>query len=50
MPAALRDSALGGVLAGELTVAQAAGRSRRTTEEMRRALTDFGLDRLVPLS
>jgi Zn-dependent peptidase ImmA (M78 family) len=50
MPAALRDSALGGVLAGELTVAQAAGRSRRTTEEMRRALADFGLDRLVPLS
>jgi Zn-dependent peptidase ImmA (M78 family) len=50
IPPALRDTALGGVLAGDLTVAQAAGRSRRTTEEMRRALADFGLDRLLPLA
>jgi Zn-dependent peptidase ImmA (M78 family) len=49
MPAALRDSALGGVLAGDLTVAQAAARSGRTTGEMRRALADLGLDRLVPI-
>jgi Zn-dependent peptidase ImmA (M78 family) len=49
MPAALRDSALGAVLAGDLTVAQAAARSRRSTEEMRRALADLGLDRLVPI-
>ena len=50
IPPALRDTALGGVLAGDLTVAQAAGRSRRTTEEMRRALADLGLDRLLPLA
>src|SRR3954463_14929637 len=49
LPPALRATALGGVLAGELTVAQAAARSRRTTEEMRRALADLGLDRLVPI-
>jgi Zn-dependent peptidase ImmA (M78 family) len=49
MPPALRDTALGGVLAGELTVAQAAARSRRSTEEMQRALVDLGLDRLVPI-
>ena len=49
MPAALRDSALGGVLAGDLTVAQAAARSGRTAGEMRRALADLGLDRLVPI-
>jgi Zn-dependent peptidase ImmA (M78 family) len=49
MPAALRDTALGGVLAGDLTVTQAAARSGRTADEMRRALADFGLDRLVPI-
>jgi Zn-dependent peptidase ImmA (M78 family) len=49
LPPVLRDSALGGVLAGDLTVAQAAARSRRSTEEMRRALADLGLDRLVPI-
>jgi Zn-dependent peptidase ImmA (M78 family) len=49
VPAALRDTALGGVLAGDLTVAQAAARSGRTADEMRRALVDLGLDRLVPI-
>jgi len=48
MPAALRDSALGGVLAGELTVERAAARSGRTAEEMRRALRDSGLDAIIP--
>jgi Zn-dependent peptidase ImmA (M78 family) len=48
MPAALRNSALGSVLAGELTVARAAARCGRTAEEMRRALRDSGLDALVP--
>lgn len=48
LPAALRDSALGGILAGELTVARAAARSGHTTEEMRRALHGMGLDALVP--
>jgi Zn-dependent peptidase ImmA (M78 family) len=50
MPAALRESALGGVLAGDLTVERAAARSGRTAEEMRRALTDLGLDRLLPIA
>jgi Zn-dependent peptidase ImmA (M78 family) len=49
VPPALRDSALGGVLTGQLTVAKAAARSGRTPGEMRRALEDFGLDRLVPI-
>src|SRR3954470_10135873 len=49
MPAALRDTALGAVLAGDLSVAQAAARSGRTPAEMRRALADLGLDRLVPV-
>src|SRR4051812_16734466 len=49
MPAALRDSALGGVLAGDLTVTQAAARSGRTAAEMRRALANLGVDRLVPI-
>ena len=48
MPAALRDSALGAVLAGDLSVAQAAARSGRTADEMRRAIVHLGLDRLVP--
>src|SRR4051794_7322226 len=50
MPAALRDTALGGVLAGDLSVAQAAARSGRTPAEMRRALADLGLDRLLPVA
>jgi Zn-dependent peptidase ImmA (M78 family) len=49
VPPALRDTALGGVLAGDLTVAQAAARSGRSAGEMRRALSDLGLDRLVPI-
>jgi Zn-dependent peptidase ImmA (M78 family) len=48
LPAALQGSALGGVLSGELSVAQAAARSGRSPEAMRRALADLGLDRLVP--
>jgi Zn-dependent peptidase ImmA (M78 family) len=49
LPPALQGSALGGVLAGELTVAQAAARSGRSPEAMRRALEGLGLDRLVPM-
>src|SRR3954447_6647094 len=45
LPAALRETALGAVLAGDLTVAQAAARSGRTADELRRALADLGLDR-----
>jgi Zn-dependent peptidase ImmA (M78 family) len=48
LPPALQGSALGGVLAGELTVAQAAARSGRSPEAMRRALAGLGLDRLLP--
>jgi Zn-dependent peptidase ImmA (M78 family) len=48
LPAALQGSALGAVLAGELTVAQAAARSGRSEAAMRRALAGLGLDRLVP--
>jgi len=48
LPAALRGSALGAVLAGELTIEQAAERSGRTPPELRRALRAAGLDRLVP--
>src|SRR3954454_8953306 len=50
MPAALRETALGAVLAGDLSVAQAAARSGRTPAEMRRALADLGLDRVVPVA
>lgn len=50
LPPALRGSALGGVLAGELTIAQAAARSGRSPAAMRRALTGLGLDRLVPIA
>jgi Zn-dependent peptidase ImmA (M78 family) len=50
VPPALRDSAFGGVLTGELSVARAAARSGRTAGEMRRALEDLGLDRLVPIA
>jgi Zn-dependent peptidase ImmA (M78 family) len=49
VPPALRASALGGLLTGELDVARAAARSGRTADEMRRALADLGLDRLVPI-
>jgi Zn-dependent peptidase ImmA (M78 family) len=49
LPAALRDSALGAVLTGRLTVAQAAARSGHSAAALRRALEDFGLDRLVPI-
>jgi Zn-dependent peptidase ImmA (M78 family) len=48
LPRALHGSALGGVLSGELSVAQAAARSGRSPEAMRRALADLGLDRLLP--
>ena len=49
LPAALQGSALGGVLTGELTVAQAAAHSGRSEAAMRRALTGLGLDRLLPI-
>jgi Zn-dependent peptidase ImmA (M78 family) len=49
VPPALRDTALGGVLAGDLTVGQAAARSGCTPEQLRRALERMHLDRLVPL-
>ena len=49
LPPALHGSALGGVLSGELNVAQAAARSGRSPEAMRRALAGLGLDRLVPI-
>src|ERR687885_344781 len=49
LPPALQGSALGGVLAGELTVAQAAARSGRSQAAMRRALVGLGLDRLLPI-
>jgi Zn-dependent peptidase ImmA (M78 family) len=48
LPPALQGSALGAVLAGELTVAQAAARSGRSPAAMRRALEGLGLDRLLP--
>lgn len=50
LPPALRDTALGGVLAGELTVGQAAARSGCEPEQLRRALARMHLDRLVPLA
>jgi hypothetical protein len=50
MPPALRDTALGDMLAGDISIAQGAARSGRSTEEMRRALVGFGLDRLMPLA
>src|SRR3954454_354955 len=49
LPPALRDTALGGVLAGELTVARAAARTGCAPEHLRRALERMHLDRLVPL-
>jgi len=49
LPPALRESALGGVLSGELTVAKAAARTGCTADQMRRALTGLGLDRVVPI-
>jgi hypothetical protein len=48
LPPALRASAVGALLTGELTIEQAAGRSGRTAPELRRALRAMGLDRLVP--
>jgi Zn-dependent peptidase ImmA (M78 family) len=48
LPPALRGSPLGGLLAGDLTLAQAAARSGRTPDQMRRALERLQLDRLVP--
>jgi Zn-dependent peptidase ImmA (M78 family) len=48
LPQALQGSALGGLLAGELTVRQAAARSGRSEAAMRRALAGLGLDRLLP--
>jgi Zn-dependent peptidase ImmA (M78 family) len=49
LPPALRATALGGVLAGELTVARAAARAGCAPEQLRRALGRMHLDRLVPL-
>jgi Zn-dependent peptidase ImmA (M78 family) len=49
LPAALRASPLGAVLAGDLTVEQAAARAGHPPERLRRALVDLGLDRLVPI-
>jgi Zn-dependent peptidase ImmA (M78 family) len=49
LPPAMRASPLGGVLAGELTLAQAAARSGCTPEQLRRALRRMQLDRLVPI-
>jgi Zn-dependent peptidase ImmA (M78 family) len=48
LPPALHGSPLGGLLAGDLTLAQAAARSGRTPGELRRALERMQLDRLVP--
>jgi Zn-dependent peptidase ImmA (M78 family) len=50
LPPAMRASPLGGVLAGEQTVAQAAARSGCTPEQLRRALRRMQLDRLVPIA
>jgi Zn-dependent peptidase ImmA (M78 family) len=48
LPPALRSTPLGAVLAGDLTVEEAAARSGVTPEQLRRALRRMGLDRLVP--
>jgi Zn-dependent peptidase ImmA (M78 family) len=48
LPPALHGSPLGGLLAGDLTLQQAAARSGRTPEQLRRALERMQLDRLVP--
>jgi Zn-dependent peptidase ImmA (M78 family) len=48
LPPALHGSPLGGLLAGDLTLAQAAARSGRAPEELQRALVHMQLDRLVP--
>jgi Zn-dependent peptidase ImmA (M78 family) len=48
LPAALRSRPLGAVLAGDLTIEQAAARSGVTPEQLRRALRRMQLDRLVP--
>jgi Zn-dependent peptidase ImmA (M78 family) len=49
VPPALRASPLGALLAGEVTLEQAAARSRRTPEALRRALARMQLDRLLPI-
>jgi len=49
LPPALRDSALGALLAGEIDLSRAAARTGRTADEMRRAIAGLGLDRLVPI-
>jgi Zn-dependent peptidase ImmA (M78 family) len=49
VPAPLRDSALGGVLTGTLTLEQAAARSGCGPDQLRRALERMRLDRLVPI-
>jgi Zn-dependent peptidase ImmA (M78 family) len=49
LPPALRGSALGAVLAGALTVEQAAARSGRAPAELRRALEGLHIDRVVPI-
>jgi hypothetical protein len=48
LPAPLRSGPLGAVLAGDLTIEQAAARSGVTAEQLRRALRRMQLDRLVP--
>jgi Zn-dependent peptidase ImmA (M78 family) len=48
LPPSLRASPLGAVLAGELTIAQAAARSGCTPAQLRRAMERLQLDRLVP--
>jgi Zn-dependent peptidase ImmA (M78 family) len=49
LPPALHGSALGSVLSGEATVAQAAARAGHAPETLRRALVGLGLDRLLPI-
>jgi Zn-dependent peptidase ImmA (M78 family) len=48
LPPALRETALGDILAGDISIAQGAARSGRSTDEMRRAVVGLGLDRLIP--
>jgi Zn-dependent peptidase ImmA (M78 family) len=48
LPPALRGSALGAVLTGELTIGQGAARAGRAEADFRRALDDLGLAGLVP--
>jgi len=48
MPAKLRDSVLGDLLAGAVDIEGAAGRSGRSAEELRAMLEEFGIARLLP--